>query len=69
MPSFSKVTNYHTSMFLYNSSSVTVHDMNIIAIIITNFIGVAVLLTMVRQNYAQKGTLKIIQGFCLYIDH
>ena len=45
MPSFSKVTNYHTSVFLCNSSSVTVHDMNIIATVITNFTAILIVNT------------------------
>ena len=45
IPSFSKVTNYHTSVFLYNSSSVTIHDMNIIATIITNFTAILIVNT------------------------
>ena len=45
MPSFSKVTNYHTSVFLYNSSSVTVHDMNIVATVITNFTAILIVNT------------------------
>ena len=45
IPSFSKVTNYHTSVFLYNSSSVTVLDMNIIATVMTNFTAVLIVNT------------------------
>ena len=45
MPSFSKVKNYHTSVFLYNSSSVTVHDMNIIATVTTNFTAILIVNT------------------------
>ena len=44
-PSFSKVTNYDTSLFVYNSSSVTVHDMNIIATVMTNFTTVLIVNT------------------------
>ena len=45
IPSFSKVTNYDTSVFLYNSSSVTVHDMNIIATVMTNFTAILIVNT------------------------
>ena len=45
IPSFSKVTNYHTSVILYNSSSVTIHDMNIIATVITNFTAILIVNT------------------------
>ena len=45
IPSFSKVTNHHTSVFLYNSSSVTVHDMNIIATVMTNFTAILIVNT------------------------
>ena len=45
IPSFSKVTNYHTSVILYNSSSVTVHDMNIIATVMTNFTAILIVNT------------------------
>ena len=45
MPSFSKVTNYHTSVFVYNSSSVTVHEINIIATVITNFTAILIVNT------------------------
>ena len=46
--SFSKVTNYDTSVFLYNSSSVTVHDMNIVATVMTNF--TAILIVNIQGN-------------------
>ena len=44
-PYFSKITNYHTSVFIYNSSSVTVHDMNIIATVMTNFTAILIVNT------------------------
>ena len=42
IPSFSKVTNYDTSVLLYNSSSVTLHNMNIIATVMTNFTAILI---------------------------
>ena len=45
IPSFSKVTNYHTSVILYISSSVTVHDVNIIATVMTNFTAILIVNT------------------------
>ena len=41
-PSFSKITDYHTSVFLYNSSSVTICNMKIIANVMTNFTAILI---------------------------
>ena len=43
--SFSKITNYDTSVFLYNSSSVTLHNMNIVTTVITNFTAILIVNT------------------------
>ena len=40
VPSFSKVTDYHTSVFLYNSSSVTIYNISITATIMTSFTAI-----------------------------
>ena len=40
--SFSKVTDYYTSLFIWNSSSVTVYNMNINVTINTSFIAILV---------------------------
>ena len=40
--SFSKVTDYYTSLFLWNSSSVTIYNMNINVTINTSFIAILV---------------------------
>ena len=45
IPSFSKVTNYDTSVFLYNSSSVAMYNMNIIAAVMTNFTAILIVNT------------------------
>ena len=39
---FIKVTEYHTSLFLYNSSSVTISDINAIATIMTSFTAILI---------------------------
>ena len=39
---FSKVTQYHTSVFLYSSSSVTISDMDVIATITASFTAVLI---------------------------
>ena len=39
---FSKVTDYYTSLLLYNSSSVIIYNMNIIATVNTSFIGILI---------------------------
>ena len=44
-PSFSKITDYHTSVFLYNSSSVTICNMKIIATVMTNFTAILIVNT------------------------
>ena len=43
--SFSKITDYHTSVFLYNSSSVTICNMKIIATVMTNFTAILIVNT------------------------
>ena len=45
--SFSKITDYDTSVILYNSSSVTMHNMNIniIAAVVTNFTAILIVNT------------------------
>ena len=40
--SFSKVTNYYTSLFLYNSSSVITYNININATVNTNFTAILI---------------------------
>ena len=45
IPSFSKVIKYDASVFLYNSSSVTLHSMNIIVTVMTNFTAILILNT------------------------
>ena len=44
-PSFSKITDYHTSVFLYNSSSITICNMKIIATVMTNFTAILIVNT------------------------
>ena len=44
-PSFSKITDYHTSVFLYNSSSVIIYNMEIIATVMTNFTAILIVNT------------------------
>ena len=53
---FSKITDYHTSVFLYNSSSVTIHNMNIIAAVMTNFTAI---LTVNPQGDSKIINLKV----------
>ena len=45
---FSKVTDYYTSLLLYNSSSVIIYNMNINAAVNTSFIGI--LIVNVKDN-------------------
>ena len=49
---FSKVTDYHTSLLLYNSSSVIIYNINLNATVNTSFIGIL--------NVNVKGNSKII---------
>ena len=39
---FSKVTQYHTSVFLYNSSSVIISNMDVIAIVMKSFTAILI---------------------------
>ena len=55
-PSFSKITDYHASVFLYNSSSVTIYNMEIIATVMTNF--TAILMVNI-QDYSKIINIKV----------
>ena len=48
--SFSKITDYHTSVFLYNSSSVTICNMKIIATVMIHFTAILIVNTLDKSE-------------------
>ena len=53
---FIKVTQYHTSVLLYNSSSVTISDMDVIATVMTSFTAI---LVVNIQNTSKISNIKV----------
>ena len=65
---FSKVTQYHTSVFLYNSSSVVISNMDVFAIVMKSFTAILIINV---QNVSKIVDVKVTTSSlnCTAYDH